>query len=139
MGNIKAFLVPSIGDETKDVIISDRFKDEEGKVQPFKIKIITQDENEVLRKQASRPKKKNGMIIGEELDAIRYNKLLVLASVIVPDFHDQELCKYYGTLDPMEVPGKMLSAGEYSKLSNAILNFNGFNEDTDELEEEAKN
>ena len=139
MGNIKAFMQASAGEETKEVIISKRFI-ENGKPVPFKIKVLTQDENESLRKQASKPQKRNGVIIGEQLDSIRYGKLLVLASVVEPNLRDSELCKFYGTLDPMDVAGKMLTAGEYGRLVQAINDLNGFTEDeADILEDEAKN
>ena len=136
MSDIKSFMVPPIGDQVKEVYVSDRF------AEPFKIKVLTQEENEAIRKQSVKPKKKNGIIIGEELDSNKYSKLLIVGAVVWPDFHNAELCKFYGSLDATEVPSKMLSAGEYNKLSSAILEFNGFTNSEDEvetLEEEAKN
>ena len=54
----------------------------------------------------------------------------------IPDFRSEELCKAYGVMDPLEVPGRMLLAGEYERLSREILSLSGFDDD---LEEQAKN
>ena len=41
-----------------------------------------------------------------------------------PDFQDSEICAYYKTMDPLEVPGRMLTVGEYNRLVNAIKELN---------------
>ena len=46
MDNLYAFLHPVATEETKEVIISERFKNEDGSIQPFVIKALTQAENE---------------------------------------------------------------------------------------------
>lgn len=138
MGNLKAFMLPSVEDEQKDVIISDRFK-EGDKVIPFKIRVISQETNEGLRRQASHPIRKNGTVIGMDFDTDLYGKLLLQACVVFPNFKDAELCEFYNTKDPLEVPGKMLRAGEYNKLIKEINILNGFKDDPDVLEDEAKN
>lgn len=138
MGNIKAFMQPPVEEKTKEVIVSDRFKDGEECV-PFVIRVISQETNEGLRKKASRPVHKNGTIIGENFDTGLYGKHLLLACVVFPNFKDSSLCDYYKTKDPLDVPGRMLTAGEYNKLIKEINKLNGFTEDPDILEDEAKN
>lgn len=140
MSGLKAFMKPPVTDTTEDVIISDRFTDEDGKVQPFKIRIISQEINESLHNQASRPIKKNGVVVGSETDAAKYGNLLLVACVVSPNFKDSELCSYYKTKDPTDVPARMLTAGEYGRLIKAVNRINGFTVDEAEtLEEEAKN
>lgn len=142
MSGLKAFMKPPVTDTTEDVIISDRFTDEDGKVQPFKIRIISQEINESLHNQASRPIKKNGVVIGSQTDSVKYGNLLIVACVVYPNFKDSELCNYYKTKDPLDVPRRMLTAGEFNKLVKAVNRINGFNVDDDQvetLEEEAKN
>ena len=141
MSNIKAFLQPPIMNETKEVIVSERFKDEVGNVVPFVIRIIDQETNNKLTTKATKREKINGQVV-RELDNVKYGKLLVDACVVSPNFKDSELCDYYKTADPLDVPGRMLSSGEYGKLVREINNFNGFVSTDDELneaEEEAKN
>lgn len=138
MGNLKAFMLPSVEDEQKEVIISDRFK-EGDKVIPFKIKVISQETNEGLRKKASRSIRKNNTVVGMDFDTDLYGKLLLQACVVYPNFKDAELCDFYKTKDPLDVPGRMLTAGEYNRLIKEINTLNGFTDDPAVLEDEAKN
>lgn len=141
MGDIKAFLQPPVMDETKEVVISKRFKGDDGEPVPFKIRVIDQETNSRLQKQATKKTKVNGQLI-QELDNDRYGKLLVAACVLTPNFKDSEICAYYKTMDPLDVPGRMLTVGEYSRLVLEIKQTNGFitsDDDLVEAEEEAKN
>ena len=83
-----------------------------------------------------RSAKVNGQPV-ERLDSIAYSRQLVVAATVEPDFRSEELCKAYNTMDPLEVPGRMLLAGEYGRLSKEIMRLSGFAED--DLEEQAKN
>ena len=50
--------------------------------------------------------------------------------------------RLYKTMDPLEVPGRMLTVGEYNRLVNAIKELNELvteESELDELEDEAKN
>ena len=125
-------------DVTKEIIISDRFK-EDGKPVPFKIRTISQAENDALVKKAQKVDMVRGRRIQYQDDQ-RYTNSLIVACTVQPDFRDAELCQAYGTLDPLEVPGKMLLSGETAKLVEAIMNLNGFAiQSPEEEEEEAKN
>ena len=140
MSVLKAFLNPEPINKTKDIVISRRFKDEDGAVVPFKIKNISQDENDALRRKATRLSafnSPNGR--SKEFDNARYMALVVVACTVQPKFNDAELCEAYRTMDPAEVPQKMLTPGEYSKLVQAIFDINDFDDDPDALEDEAKN
>ncbi len=141
MGNIKAFLQPPVMEKTEKVFLSDRFKGEDGKPVPFVIRVIDQETNDKLVNQATKKTKKSGMIF-QELNNEKYMKLLIQACVVEPNFKDSEICAYYKTVDPLDVPGRMLSVGEYSQLSKAIRKLNGIivdDEELDEVKEEAKN
>lgn len=141
--SIKAFMQPPVEAETKKVLISERFVDETtGEPLPFEIRVISQETNENIKRQASKPIRKNGIVVGEDFDSIKYGKLLLMACTVTPNFKDAELCDYYKTKLPEEVPGRMLTAGEYNALVREIGKLNGFAETEDEvkeLEEEAKN
>ena len=137
MSALKAFLQPVMAGVTKEVIVSNRFKDEEGKAVPFVIKAITQKDNEKLARMSRKTVSVNGSPV-EKLDNLLYTKRLVLACVQEPDFSNQEMCKYYGTEDPLDVPSQMLGIGEYNRLSEAIMELNGIT-DPESESEEAKN
>lgn len=136
MSKLDAFLHPVEVEQTREVIISKRFLDEKGKPAPFVIRTISGAQNDALRSACTRKVRDRGVAY-EEFDSDSYAKKLLLSCVVEPDFSKQELCAAYGTLDPMEVPGKMLLAGEMNRLSKAISDFNGFG--GDDLDEEAKN
>ena len=137
MGDIKAFLLPPVMEETKEAVITKRAKGPDGKPVPFVLRAIDQETNDRLIRRAQRTSKVTGQTV-RELDTEKYGKLLISACVIEPNFKDAELCAYYKTVDPLDVPGKMLSSGEYAKLMQEINSLNGF-EDIDGLEETAKN
>lgn len=139
--DIKAFLQPPVMNEEKEVIISKRFKGADGKPVPFVIRVIDQDTNGKLLKQATKKTKSSGQLI-QELDSDKYGKLLVQACVVEPDFRNSDLCAYYKTVDPLDVPGRMLTVGEYNRLVSAIKEINELVTTEDEysaMEEEAKN
>lgn len=134
MSKLSAFLHP-LAPEPKEIIISERFVDEDGKPVPFKIRPLTQEENDALVKRAKRTKTVNGMV-QEYVDSSALSRSIVLAATVEPSFADKELCDAYGVVDPSLVPGKMLLSGEYAKLVQAINDLSGFNSP---VEEEAKN
>ncbi|WP_313583353.1 phage tail assembly chaperone [Lacrimispora sp.] len=137
MSALKAFLQPPVAGVTREVVLSDRFKDDKGNPVPFVIKAITQKENEKLARMSRKTSGVKGAST-EKLDNFLYTKRLILACVQEPDFSNRELCEFYGTEDPLEVPSQMLSIGEYNRLSEAILELNGM-EGPEEKLEEAKN
>lgn len=135
MSKLSAFLNPVTSDEKKEIVISKRFVDEKGDPIPFKIRAITQAENDQIIKASKRSVKVNG-VMQEKLDTTEMSRRLVVEGTVYPDFRDSELCNGYGTMNPYEVPGKMLLAGEYSNLLAEINKLSGFDVD---VEEEAKN
>lgn len=137
MSTLKAFLQPLVAGKTKKVIVSERFIGEDGNVVPFVIQAIGQDRNEELARISREEKEVNGVPV-EVLNNTIYSKRLMLECVKEPDLRAAELCKHYGVVDPMDVLGKMLSIGEYQKLSEEILKINGM-KTTKEKMKEAKN
>lgn len=136
MSRLNAFLNPVTFKEEKEVVISNRFVDENGEPVPFKIRSLTQEENDAITKKSCYTKKVNGQL-QEQLDPVEFSRRMVVAATVEPDFSNPELCERYGTLDPLQVPGKMLLSGEYARLLSAITELSGF--DAASLEEEAKN
>lgn len=132
MSKLSAFLHPVTTSEEKEVVVSNRFQDENGRPVPFKIRALTQEENDRITKQATRQTKVNGQTV-EKLDSVDFSRRMVVAATIEPDFQAKELCDAYGVLDPLLVPGKMLLSGEYAKLMNAITDLSGFGDAGDEV------
>lgn len=134
MSRLSAFLHPATDGIEKDVCVSDRFKDEKGNTVPVKIRALTQEESEKIRRSSTRRTVKNGQPV-DEFDPDEYNHRLLLKAVVDPDLSSEEACKACNVLDPVMVPGKLFLAGEYTKLMAEINRISGFGT----MEEEAKN
>lgn len=128
--NLTAFLHP-VQVEEQEIVISNRFKNEDGTPAAFRIRPITQAKNDELIRLSTRRRKKSGQT-EETLDKVEYSHRLVVAATVWPDFRQEDLCKAYGTMDPLDVPGKMLLTGEYDRLSRAIMELSGLDEDPGE-------
>jgi hypothetical protein len=138
MGEFSAFMRPAAGATAESVVVSERFLGEDGKPAPFTIHGILQEENDALIKASTRTLKGKSGRAAEKLDTALYQKRLVAACVSDPDFASAKMCESYGAVDPLDVPGKMLLAGEFAKLLDAIMRANAF-DDPQALAEEAKN
>ena len=136
MSNLSAFLHPVTVQEEKEIVISRRFLDEDGNPAKFKIRSITQDEADALLKQSTRTVKKRDGSLERTVDDQDFNRRLIVAATLVPDFRSTELCGAYGGMDPLMVPGKMLFSGEFSNLLREILDLSGLG---GSVEDEAKN
>lgn len=134
MSKLSAFLHPVTTQEEKEIVISQRFQDEKGAPVPFKIRALTQEENDQITKQATRQIMVSGKPV-EKLDSADYTRRVVVTATVEPDFRAKEMCDAYGVLDPLLVPGKMLLSGEYAALGRAIMSLSGFNS----VEEDLKN
>lgn len=137
MASLSAFLHPELPEE-QEIMISDRFQ-ENGKPVPFRIRPLTQEEVQALTKKYTRINQgKHGQT--RSVDTDKLTAAIIVAGTAEPDFSNSELCQAYGTLDPLQVPGKMLLAGEFMKLSDAIMSLSGMDDaSADEETEEAKN
>ena len=135
MSALSAFLHPAVTREEKEVIISKRFLGEDGKPVPFKIRSLTQEETAAIIKAATRQKKVDGQW-QDSIDANELSARTIVEATVFPDFRSAELCEKYGTKDPVQVPGKMLLAGEFGRLIDAVSKLSGFDKS---LDEEAKN
>ena len=119
MSKLSAFLHPVKTSIEKEVVISNRFLDENGAPVPFKVRAISQEENDDLIKKSTKTEIKNGQKI-ESLDNVDFARRLIVAATVEPDFSAKEMCDAYGVVSPYLVPGKMLLAGEYNRLMEAI-------------------
>lgn len=132
MSSLSAFLNPVQVQETRDIVISKRFVGEDGAPVPFRIRSLTQAENEALRKRSMKTRRVNGQA-QEYLDSAEFSSRMIVAATVEPDFSSKELCDAYGVLDPLMVPGKMLLAGEYAALMGAITDLCGFSDTAEEV------
>ena len=133
MGSLNAFLNP-VKVESKEVIVSNRFT-EDGKIIPFIIKPITQEENSALIKKFTKKDKKGA----EMFSRADYVLALTASAVTYPDLTSAELQKGYGVLGESSLLQKMLFMGEYAELAQEVQLLSGLEKDINEEIQEAKN
>lgn len=127
MATLSAFLHPE-KPENEEILVSDRFKGEDGKPVPFKIRAVTEEESAAIRKKATTVRRDRTGQTVREFDAAKYTRLFVIAGTVEPNFRASDLCEAYGVLDPELAVGKMLLAGEFARLSEAISQLSGISE-----------
>lgn len=120
---------------TEEIVISPRFKDKQGNLLPFKIKAMTNQEFDEIRKACTIPKKGRKV----EFDAQKFNLRTVINHTLSPDFKHVESLKQLGCNTPEEYVQKVLLSGEVATLANKIQELSGFDVQMDDLVEEAKN
>ncbi|OOC63303.1 phage tail assembly chaperone [Paenibacillus ihbetae] len=124
---------------TEEFVVSIRFKDAEGKPVPWKLRSITEEENQECRRAATRKVKGKNGVYTPEIDPNDYMAKLMVMSVIYPDLKNSELQKSYGVLGAESLLRKMLLPGEFAALGERVQALNGFDRDMNELVDEVKN
>lgn len=127
MSTLSAFLKPVKTTIEKEVVISDRFIGDDGKPVPFRVRAISQEENDALVRAATKTRNEGGQRV-ERLDSVEYAQRLIVAATVSPDFRAKDICEAYGVVSPLMVPGKMLLSGEYNRLMKAITELSEFDE-----------
>ena len=134
--NLQEFLNQNIVEGmTKEVVVSDRLKDENGELYKFKIKAMSSKEFDTIRNSCTKIKKSGAI----ELDDNKLNCQVLLSSVIYPNFKDVESLNKLGCVTPEQYIHKVLLAGEVYTLVKEIQNLSGIDKDIQELKEEVKN
>lgn len=140
MTNLSAFYAQNaILPEPERVSVSDRFKGKDGEPVLWELRTMTEEENEAIRKAATRVGKGKGGSRTTEINGEDYIAKLVVASVTHPNLNDTELQKSYGVMGADRLLRKMLLPGEYATLVQKVQEVNGFDRDTAELIDEVKN
>ncbi|MGE4274110.1 MAG: phage portal protein [Desulfitobacterium sp.] len=133
MSSLQAFLNP-IQVENREVIVSKRFQ-ENGEPVPFVIRPITQEENKGLMGKHNKRDKRGA----ETFDRAEYIASLTSAAVVFPDLKNAELQKGYGVMGESALLQKMLYAGEFAELAQAVQKLSGLEDDPNETINEVKN
>ena len=129
------------------------FKDEDGNVIPFEIKVLTQAEinqiNDNYRKRSMATDKKGNPLIamGEvvwktEKDSAKASRHMIVEALQYPDLKDPELMKYYGCVDVTDMPLLVFSkSDEYQHVSRIVMQALGLAStvNDDEDKKDAKN
>lgn len=141
MSNFAAFMAQNVAKiENKKIVVSDRFKDENGKAMKWEIKALTEAENNELQRKAmiQVPVAGRRGMFTREVDQIKYTQLLLAASVVYPNLNDAELQNSWGVMTPEDLIGKMLYPNEAAKLAKEVMAYAQI-ENLSDAVEEAKN
>lgn len=141
MADFSAFMAQNVQTlENKKVVISNRFKDANGKPIEWEIRAISSEENEELQRKCyvNTPVVGQRNLFARELDQIKYTNALLAMSVVYPDLNNAALQDSYGVKTPEALLKKMLYPREEAKLANEVVAFSQI-EELDELVAEAKN
>lgn len=140
MSELQAFFAQNANvNISEDVVISERFKDKEGKPIPWVVRSLTEAENEEYRKAATKKiKGKNGSY-QSETDPNIYMAKVAVASVVFPDLKNEELQRSYSVMGAESLLQKMLFPGEYAKLLQKVQELNGFDQTMEDLVDTVKN
>lgn len=121
---------------TKDLI------DEKGNPLEWELRPLTTKENEVIREECTKQipvNKKRGQY-RTQMDTSKYGQKLIVASVVSPDLHNQELQDSYGVTSPEDLVMEMIdNPGEFAAIQTFITEYNGFDNAFDDEVDEAKN
>lgn len=137
MENLNAFLMENADKpiREKEVFVSDRFKDSEGKPILFTIKLLSNDEINDIQKLATVEGKKGK----RSIDMVRYKNGIVISALVNPPLNSSKLQDSYGVIGELDLLNKMLVGSEVNRLFAAIVKFNDLDADFDEKVDEAKN
>lgn len=132
MTNVKDFMLQdlSVLEETEEIKFP-HFKS------PFVVRALTAVEFEQIQKESTKitRNKKTGQT-NSETDNFRLHELVIANGVVEPDLSRTDLQEHYKTTSAADTARKMLKAGQYQDLAEAILKLSGF--DIDGLVEEVK-
>jgi len=138
--SLQAFFAQNVQLETiEEFTVSDRFKDDNGAPISWKLRTLSEEENEEIRKASTQYVKGRG---GQRLPETKpevYMAKIAAACVVYPDLKNAELQNSYNVHGAETLLKKMLLAGEYAALLSKVQELNGFDRDMEELVEEVKN
>lgn len=132
MQNLSVFLNP-VKPESVKFLVSERFRDEDGKTIEWELRAISGAEDRALRQKYTIPAKHKQP---QSFDGSGYTTALCASSVVYPNLNDAKLQDCYGVMGAEDLLEKMLLSGEMLRLMAKVQEINGFDID---LKEEAKN
>lgn len=111
----------------------DSFRDDEGKVIEFEIRVLSQEEimhiNDGYRRRTMATDKKgnplifNGEVVWKtEKDAAKASRHIICEALVFPNLKDKKLMEYYGCTDFTDMPLKVFPhSDEYQHVSKIVM------------------
>ena len=141
MSNLSCFLAGNVEKrKNKKIVVSNRFKNTNGKPVEWEIRNISAEEDEALRRSCT----KRIPVVGkrnqftQDFDSNSYLAKLAAKAVVFPDLNNAELQNSYGVMGAEQLIKTMLYKDEFDKLTECLVSQTD-SEDVNELIDEAKN
>lgn len=129
--NLTQFLTENPVDNlTEEIIISERLKNFK-----FKIKAMTGKEFSEYQKVSTSFGRHNKA----NFDSAKFSELVIINNTLEPNFKDADAIKKAGCATPTDFLYRSLLAGEITELTTQINTLSGFDNDINDVVEEAKN
>ena len=127
--------------EELEEVVTDRYRDKDGKPIPFVFKSVSTARIDELRAECT---KRTGAThrkpATETFDDRRFTIKLGIESTVYPAFKSADLLASYGLQDPVELVQAILQIpGEYAAWMDAIRRVNRLDDDFEDMVDEAKN
>lgn len=142
MSGLERFLKPNVEScNNIKYVASKRFLDGDNKPIEWEIKSISSQDDENLRRNATKRIPVNGRRnqYTNEIDNNKYVGLLAVACTVYPNLNDEKLQNSYGVMGADVLLKTMLLPGEYANYLNKIQEICGFDLTHDELKDDAVN
>ncbi|QOS98108.1 phage portal protein [Brevibacterium sp. JNUCC-42] len=140
MSDLSMFFAENVSTEVvEEIVVSERFKDKDGNPAKWKIRAITESENDKIRKSCIRQPKNKKKQQMPEFDPNEYRIKLAVNCVVYPDLKNKELQDSYKVIGAENLLTAMLFSGEAGDLYEKIYEINGFDKEVDEMADEIKN
>lgn len=121
-----------------EFVVSEDFKNQEGKPEPFKIKPIGFRQFSSIREKHSKMHMKDKRLIKQTNEGAVTLELCAKA-IVYPDLKNAELQDFYGVVNETDLVDAMLNFKEIESLAEKVMEISGLGEDVNELKDQAKN
>lgn len=119
-----------------EVPISDRLRDENGKLYLFEIKVIDQETYSLAQKEAMTIDVESKKV---SVDTFKMALKIAIEGCAYPNFKSAKDLEIHKCSTPEQYISKVLKPGEIMELADQIRSLSGFSEDIKKLEDEVKN
>lgn len=121
--------------ENFEIVVSDRFVDEDGNPVAWTFRLLSAKEIDDLKNAAI--VKKNKSLL--KVDTKKLIVDTISETIIYPNLKSEELQNAYGAMNISELLDKMLEGREYERFTDKLMKAQGFTDDPDIIIGDAKN
>lgn len=133
-----SYFMPDVAKEKREdfeIIVSDRFVDEDGNPLAWTFRLLSAKEIDELKNAAI--VKKNKSLL--KVDTKKLIIDTISETIIYPNLKSEELQNAYGAMNISELLDKMLEGREYERFTDKLMKAQGFMDDPDVIIGDAKN